>query len=598
MRTILRLIRFLNKYWYWVILAYICLFASIGFSLGIPYLVKRAIDEGISLDLNTGQISGDQQFLLIAGLAIVGASILRGVFAFGQTYLQEFIGQKIAYDIRNLLYDRIQRLSYAFHDRAQTGQLMSRATQDVEAVRMFVSMGALRMVQILVLLIGICVLLFSMNWTLAFITLSCIPPLTYWAYRFGKRLRPIWTNIQEGIARLGIHLQENLSGVQVVRAFSREGYEMTKFKEKAKQLYEDSLLSGKVHAFNMPLMAFIFTLASGIVIWYGGREVVGGRLTPGELTQFYFYLAMLMMPVRMLGFIVTMFSRGIAAGDRIFEILDARSAVQEKPGAAELVKVKGLVKFEDVSFSYDMNPYESMGTVLDRINLEAKPGEMVALLGSTGSGKSTLVNLIPRFYDTTSGRITIDDKDIRDVTLTSLRHNIGIVQQDVFLFSATIQDNIKYGSVDAGDEEVFAATKAAYLHDFIETLPEGYDTWVGERGITLSGGQKQRLAIARTLLVNPRILIFVVFTSSVDTQTEFLIQQALRELMKGRTTFVIAQRLQTVRDADQILVLDKGTIVERGTHTELLKTGAIYREIYELQLRDQEEAISKEAGQL
>jgi len=598
MRTILRLIRFLNKYWYWVILAYICLFATIGFSLGIPYLVKRAIDEGISLDLETGQISGDQQFLLYAGIAIIGASILRGVFAFGQTYLQEFIGQKIAYDIRNLLYDRIQRLSYAFHDRAQTGQLMSRATQDVEAVRMFVSMGALRLVYILVLVIAICVLLFSMNWTLAIITLSCIPPLTYWAFRFGRRLRPIWTDIQEGIARLGIHLQENLSGVQVVRAFSREAYEMSQFRKKARQLYEDSLLSGKIHAFNMPLMAFIFTLASGIVIWYGGREVVGGRLTPGELTQFYFYLAMLMMPVRMLGFIVTMFSRGIAAGDRIFEILDARSAVQEKPGATELVNVKGLVKFEDVSFSYDMNPYEAMGTVLDRINLEAKPGEMVALLGSTGSGKSTLVNLIPRFYDTTSGRITIDGKDIRDVTLTSLRRNIGIVQQDVFLFSATIRENITYGSVDAGDEEVFAATKAAYLHDFIETLPEGYDTWVGERGITLSGGQKQRLAIARTMLVNPRILIFDDSTSSVDTQTEFLIQQALRELTKGRTTFVIAQRLQTVRDADQILVLDKGTIVERGTHAELLKTGTIYREIYELQLRDQEEAISKEAGQL
>jgi len=596
MRTIFRLPRFLNKYWLWVILAYICLFASIAASRVVPELIKRAIDQGISLNMETGQISGDQQILLFAGLAIIGASILRGLFGYGHTYLGEFIGQKIAYDIRNLLYDRIQRLSFAFHDKAQTGQLMSRATQDVEAVRMFISMGALRMVMILATFITICILLFSMNWTLALITLACIPPLSYWAIRFGKRLRPIWTGIQEGIAKLGIHLQENLSGIQVVRAFSREDYEMERFREKAGQLYNISLLSSKIQASNMPLMAFILTLASGIVIWCGGREVIEGRLTTGELTQFYFYLAMLMGPVRMLGFIVNMFSRGVAAGDRIYEILDTRSAVRQKPGATELVKVKGSVKFEDVSFSYDVNPYESMGAVLDRVNLEARPGEMLALLGSTGSGKSTLVNLIPRFYDVTSGRITIDDKDIRDVTLTSLRHNIGIVQQDVFLFSATIRENIAYGSVNAKDEEIFAATRAAYLHDFILSMPEGYDTWVGERGITLSGGQKQRLAIARTLLLNPQILIFDDSTSSVDTQTEFMIQRALRELMKGRTTFVIAQRLQTVRDADQILVLDKGTIVERGTHKELLETGTIYREIYELQLRDQEEAVSKEAG--
>jgi ABC-type multidrug transport system fused ATPase/permease subunit len=597
MRTVLRLSRFLKKYWYWVILAYVCLFASTGFSLGIPELIKRAIDRGISLDLQTGQIFGDQQFLLFAGLAIVGASLLRGMFSFGQTYLGEFISQRIAYDIRNRLYDRIQRLSFAFHDKAQTGQLMSRATQDVEAVRIFISIGALRILFIAATFIGICSLLFSMNWTLALITLAAMPPVSYWAVRLGRRLRPIWTDIQEDIAKLGIHLQENLSGVNVVRAFSREPYEIEGFRKKASQYYDDGILSSKIQAFNMPLMAFIFTLISGLVIWYGGREVVGGRLTPGELTQFYFYLAMMIMPIRMLGFMVNLVSRGIAAGDRIFEVLDAQSAVKEKPDATELGNVKGSFQFESVAFGYDTNPYESLDSVLEKIDLEAKPGEMVALLGSTGSGKSTLVNLIPRFYDVTSGHITIDGIDIRDVSLTSLRRSIGIVQQDVFLFSATVRDNIVYGATDASDEQVLAATKAAYLHEFIESLPDGYDTWVGERGLTLSGGQKQRLAIARTLLVDPRILIFDDSTSSVDTQTEFLIQKALRELMKGRTTFVIAQRLQTVRDADQILVLDKGTIVERGTHAQLLEKGTIYRQIYELQLRDQEEALGKEGDQ-
>jgi ABC-type multidrug transport system fused ATPase/permease subunit len=588
---------FLRKYWYWTVLAYVCLLASTAFTLGIPELVKRAIDTGISINLQTGQISGNQQILLFAGLGIIGASLLRGGFAFGQTYLAEFIGQKVAYDIRNKLYDRIQRLSFSFHDKAQTGQLMSRATQDVEAVRFFIAMGSIRAIYIVVIFVGICVLLFSMNWQLALICLAFMPPVAYWAIKIGNRLRPIWTDIQQGIAWLGVLLQENLSGMRVVRAFSRERYEEDKYKTEAWKLYDVSLLSSKIQAFNMPLMAFMFTLASGFIIWYGGREVVGGRLTAGELTQFYFYLAMMAMPIRMLGYMVNLVSRGIASGQRIYEILDAQSEVKESPTAIALSDVNGLVGFQGVSFSYDsLYPYESMGAVLKNINLEAKPGEMIALLGSTGSGKSTLVNLIPRFYDVTSGSITIDGIDIRDVTLVSLRRNVGIVQQDVFLFSASIRDNIAYGAVDASMEEIIAASKAAYLHEFIESLPEGYDTWVGERGITLSGGQKQRLAIARTLLFDPRILIFDDSTSSVDTETAFLIQQALRKLMKGRTTFVIAQRLQTVKDADQILVLDGGTIVERGTHDQLLKEGKIYTEIYELQLRAQEEALGKETG--
>ncbi len=595
MRIILRLLGFLKKYWKWVVLTNICLIVTTALILLVPELLKWAIDKGIGYDIETGQMTGRQSLLIVAGVLILGFSLLRGAFAFGQTYLGEFISQRVAYDLRNLLYDRIQRLSFAFHDKAQTGQLMSRATQDVEAVRMFIAFGSFRSLQLLAMFVGICVILFVMNWKLALIGLACVPFVGYRAAWIGVKLRPIWTNIQEGIAGLGTLLQENLSGVKVVRAFSRERYESTKFEKQAKQLYEDSLLSSKIQALNGPLMSFMFIVASGFLIWFGGGEVQAGRLTIGELTQFYFYLAMMMMPIMMLGMMVNMISRSIAAGERVFEVLDTESAVQESPNAIDLPDISGLVRFQGVAFSYDsMNPYEILGPVLENVDLEAKPGEMVAVLGATGSGKSTLVNLLPRFYDATSGRITIDDIDIKDVTLSSLRRSVGIVQQDVFLFSATIKENIAYGGVDATMEEIVAATKAAYLHEFIESLPEGYETWVGERGVTLSGGQKQRLAIARTVLMNPRILIFDDSTSSVDTETEFLIQRALRELMKGRTTFVIAQRLQTVKDADQILVLDGGTIVERGTHAQLLKEGTIYPQIYELQLRDQEEALSKE----
>jgi len=406
------------------------------------------------------------------------------------------------------------------------------------------------------------------------------------AIRMGRKLQPVWMSIQERVAVLGAILQENLSGVRVVRAFSLERYEEAKFQREAENLYGDGMLANRIQAFNIPLMTFIFILASALIIWYGGREVLAGGLTVGELFQFYFYLAMLLAPIRMLGPLVNLVSRAMSSGERIFEILDAESAVTEAPDAIELPEVDGLVRFRRVSFSY-----HALSPVLHDVDLEAKPGGVIALLGSTGSGKSTLVNLIPRFYDVTGGSITIDGTDIRKVTLASLRRNVGIVQQEVFLFSATIRDNIAYGAVNASMDDIVAASKAAYLHGFIKGLPGGYDTWVGERGVTLSGGQKQRLAIARTLLVDPRIIILDDSTSSVDTETEVLIQQALREVMKGRTTFVIAHRLQTIKYADQILVLDEGRVVERGSHEQLMREGRIYRRIYELQFRQQEKPV-------
>jgi ATP-binding cassette subfamily B protein len=405
------------------------------------------------------------------------------------------------------------------------------------------------------------------------------------------RLRPIWTRIQDEQGRMSTVLQENLSGMRVVKSFAREGFESLKFWKEIKVLFDDSYASNQIQAFVSPLINGLGALAIVVTVWFGSHDIAAGRMTVGELTAFLFYLTLLQLPVRSLGFMVNIIARATSSGIRIYEILDAESAVKEKPNAIDMRDITGEVRFENVSFGYD-----SISPVLRNIDIDAKPGELVALLGPTGSGKSTIVNLMPRFYDVTGGKITIDGIDIRDATLTSLRKSIGIVQQDVFLFLDSIRENIRYGRTDATDEEVEQAAKVARIHDFIMSLPDGYDTWVGERGTTLSGGQKQRIAIARTLLLNPPILVFDDSTSAVDMETEYLIQQALSDLMKGRTTFVIAQRLRTVERADQIVVLRRGQIVERGRHEELLEKHGLYRQIYDLELRDQEEAFNRAAA--
>jgi len=590
MRILIRILGIIKEHRKVVLLVFVCLALNSALMAIMPEISQRLIDTAIAWDYETGKALGSKDLLIVFGLLTVGLSIFAGGVGFARTYLSELVSLRIAYNLRNRMYDHIQRLSFSYHDKAQTGQLMSRSTADVEAIRFFVVMGFLGIWMIATMIVITVVLLF-LKWQLALISLASVIIVAYRAFAVGRRLRPIWINIMQAGARVAEVLQENLTGVRVVRASSREESESTKFAKEAKNVYDLSLVAGKIQAINMPLMLFIFTLASGAVIWFGGNEVVAGRATIGELNQFFMYMMMMTMPMAMMGFIVDIVSRGMAAGERIFEVLDAESEIKEAPNAVVLSDVKGQVRFEDVSFGYDT----SSSLILHDINLEAKPGEMVALVGPTGSGKSTLASLIPRFYDVTSGKINIDGVDVRDATLASLRKGIGIVMQEAYLFSATIQDNIRYGNMQASMEEVVAAAKASYLHDFIAGLPYSYETWVGERGLTLSGGQKQRLTIARTILTNPRILIFDDSTSSVDTETEYLIQKALRELIRERTTFVIAQRLQTVKDADQILVLDKGTIVERGTHSQLLKEGKIYPEIYELQLRKQEEALDIEA---
>ncbi|MCH7996503.1 MAG: ABC transporter ATP-binding protein [Chloroflexi bacterium] len=577
MRYLLRLLTFLRPYKKQLAVAYFALIISTLLSLAVPRLLGDSIDKFIEKD-TLGL------FVLLA-LVVLAFAVARAIFAYIQTYISEYISQRVAYDLRNALYDHLQHLSYAYHDKQQTGQLMSRATADVEGVRWFISLGLVRSVYLIVLFAGVSAVLIITNWKLGLISLGALPLVSARAILVSRRLRWIWRNIQEMTGQLGALLQENLSGARVVRAFSREDYESAVFASKARDLADENVLASKIQASNAPLMNFIFALITGAILWVGGREVAEGRLTPGELAQFVFYLILLAFPVRIVGFVITLFSRAASSGERIFEILDAESPVQEKPGAVELPRVRGHVVFRGVSFRYD-----SSVPTLDDINFEINPGQVVALLGATGSGKTTIVHLIPRFYDVSQGSITIDGLDVGDVTLKSLRREVGIVQQEMFLFADSIRNNIAYGAYNATMEEVERAAEAARLTDFIESLPQGYDTWVGERGTTLSGGQKQRIAIARTLLMDPRILILDDSTASVDTETEMLIQQALKELIRGRTTFIIAQRLSTVRNADVILVLENGKIVERGSHQELLSRGGIYQKIYELQLRPQEAA--------
>jgi len=584
----LRLLVFLRPYKRRTALALFCLIASGGAIIAMPQLIRWAIDYGLGLERQDGELvaTGQKHLLVIAAAAIIGAAAVRGIFAYGQTYLGEWISQRVAYDIRNRIYDRLQRLSYAYHDKQQTGQLMSRATQDVEAVRWFVAMGVLRGFYVVALLAAVLVLMLTSNWKLTLVAWAFLPLIAWRSTVMALSLRPVWMKVQDGLARMTTVLQEALTGARVVKAFAREGYESEKFRREAEEVFTDSFQSSRINAANGPIISGLWLAATASTLWMGGREITHGNLEVGELTAFLLYLTILQMPVRSLGWIIMISSRAHSAGQRIFEILDAESAVKEKPDAIVLRNPKGHVRFENVSFGYD-----AISPVLRDIDIDAPPGKITALMGPTGSGKTTIVNLMPRFYDVTGGRITIDGVDIRDVTLASLREAIGTVQQDVFLFSATIRDNIAYGAVNASQEAIEEAAKAAHIHDFIVGLPDGYDTWVGERGITLSGGQKQRVAIARTLLRDPRILILDDSTSSVDTETEYLIQQTLSRLMENRTTFVIAQRLRTVKMADEILVLQEGRIVERGRHQELLRKDGIYRQIYDLELRDQEEAL-------
>ena len=586
MQILLRLTRLAFRYRYRIILAYITLAGGVAAMMSIPWLIGTAVDELTS----ASEADKTKIFWLAAG--ILGASILRGFFDFGRVYFSDTVSQRVSYDLRNSLYDSYQQLSFAYHDTEHTGNLMSKATADVEGVRRFINMGLMRSVQIVLMVAVVTILMFRLNPTLALISLSFVPFLAIRSTVVIHKLRNLWTSVQERMGEMVTILQENLSGMKVVKSFAAEEFEKDKFASKTDELAGEGFKADKTEGANSAIMTFFFTLVTGFIVWFGGRQVVNGDpgflggnpISVGDLIQFVFYMSMLQFPIRMAAWTVNSYSRAISSGERIFEVLDAKSAVQEKPDALELGRTKGAVQLTNVSFSYT-----TVTPVLKNVTIDAPPGRITAILGAPGSGKTTIVHLIPRFYDVSDGVLTIDGHDLRDVTLDSLRRNVGIVQQDVFLFGATIKDNISYGAINASTEDIISAAKAAQLHDFIMSLPDQYETWVGEQGATLSGGQRQRLSIARTLLIDPPVLILDDSTSSVDVETERLIRKALSEVIKGRTTFIIAHRLSTVRGADQILVMKDGEVAERGTHQELYALGGIYREIYELQLRPQEE---------
>jgi ATP-binding cassette, subfamily B, multidrug efflux pump len=570
-----RALGYLRAYRLETVGALVALLLVTAANLIAPRMIQIAVDDGIAKrDWNT---------VLVAVGGLVGVAVVRGLFTFLQGYLAERASQGVAFDLREGLFSRLQRLSFSYYDQAQTGQLVTRLTNDVEQVRTFVGSGVVQMAASAVTLMGTIVLLVLINAPLALVALLTIPPIVLLLLRFVSSVGPLFGRVQMALGKLNTILQEDLQGLRVVRAFAREDYEATRYRTANESLRDRNLETVTAIGNNFPFVVFFANLGTLAVVWFGGIQVLGQRLTVGELIAFNSYLGFLVQPILTLGFLAASISRAGASAVRVFEVLDAPLEVTDKPGAIALPSVKGQVEFSDVRFRYVGDGRE----ILRGVSFTVQPGQVVALLGTTGSGKSTLTNLIPRFYDATGGAVLIDGLDVRDVTLESLRSQVGIVLQEALLFSGTVRENIAYGRPDANQADVETAAKAAQAHEFVQGLPNGYDTVVGERGVGLSGGQRQRIAIARALLVNPRLLILDDSTSAVDAQTEGLIQDALDRLMRAahRTTFVIAQRVSTVRDADLILVLDEGVIKASGTHEHLLETSELYNEILGSQLR-------------
>lgn len=577
--NLLRAMRYIVHQRRAALIAYGALVVATLAQLAVPQAVQAMI-EAIT-QAKDNQAAAERVILGGAALILIFA-VLRGVFAFLQAFMSESASQGVAFDLRNAIFEKIQRLSFSFYDQNQTGQLMVRATDDVERLRTFIAQGLIMSVQALLLLSGALIVLALTNIRLTLVIVPLLPVALAIFVVFGRVIQPLFAKVQERLAALNTILQENVAGIKVVKAFAREPYEQQRFEQAATSLMEQQLRVSRVFSFLFPVMFLVAQIGQAAILYVGGQQIFDGRLSLGEYQKFSLYLVYLFFPLGQLGFIIALMAQAAASADRIFEVLDAQSDITERPDAYDLPPIEGRVEFRNVTLRY----FSSSEPVLQDVSFVVEPGQTVALLGATGSGKTSIINLIPRFYDVTDGAVLIDGHDVRHVTLDSLRSQIGIVLQETNLFSGTIRDNIAFGRPDATDEEIIEAAQAAQAHGFIMSFPDGYATRVGERGVTLSGGQKQRIAIARALLLNPRLLILDDSTSNVDLQTEQAIQRALERLMRGRTSFVIAQRISTVLHADQILVLDKGRIVARGAHAELLETSPIYAEIYYSQLVD------------
>jgi ABC-type multidrug transport system fused ATPase/permease subunit len=581
-QTFARLIGFLRPYKWSLIVSIVLAVGSQAAAVVIAFLTGSALERALS--------SAHGRTLWVIAVAILVTGLLRALFMMGRRLIAGRQALAIEYDMRNRLYAKLLRLSFGFYDRHQTGQLMSRATVDLQAVRFFLGYGLIFFFQHALTIVGVTAVMFATNWRLALAATAITPFIIILAYRYSSVSHPVLRDVQQKMADVATAAEENIVGVHVVKSFSQERAEAEKFAQRSEAVFRRSVDANRQRALYVPLLSFLPLVAQAAVLLVGGRMVANGTLDFGAFFTFNVLVLLLVLPLRMLGMWIGQAQRATASGERIFEVMDEPEEITERPDAIELPEGDGLVRLEGVSFEYlEGRP------VLQDIDLELEPGRTVALIGHTGSGKTTLASLVPRFYDVTGGRVTVDGADVRDVKLLSLRRAIGIVAQDPFLFSATVFENIAFGAPEATRQQVEEAASLAQADEFIAALPDGYDTVIGERGITLSGGQRQRLAIARALVMNPRILILDDATASVDATTEAKIRLGLRQAMKGRTTIIIAHRLSTISLADELVVLDGGRICGRGTDEELLRTNAVFREIYEHGLLEREFAERVEA---
>lgn len=570
MKVVLRLLSYLRAYWRWVVVSIVCLLFLTILNLLPPLFQREIIDEVV------GNRLLDRLPMLILGL--VGVYALTRLLNFGEQYLRHVLGERFILDFRVLLYDYLQRLSISFFEDQQTGEIMSRITNDVNALEDFVTHSVGFLIVDLLRLVGTAIILLVLDWQLALLTLLPVPVLAVAMRLFNTRVRPIYRQIRDRLGDINAELQDNISGIRVIQAFGQERHELDRFTQRSTRYYEERVKGIRYWAAFFPAMRFVASMGMAIVLGFGAYRVVSGALTLGGLVAFISYVASFYEPIHRLVQTDNIVQQAIAAGERVFELLDTAPEIEDAPDAAELPAIQGAVVFEGVSFRYGTGE-----EVLRDVSFQMRPGQVVALVGPSGAGKTSIANLIPRFYDPVSGRVTVEGHDVREVKLASLRRQVAVVLQDTFLFNGTVRDNVIYGKPDASEDEMIAAAKAAYAHEFIMNLPQGYETEIGERGVKLSGGQKQRLALARAILTDPRILILDEATSSVDAEAEYLIQQALKKVLEGRTALVIAHRLSTIRHADKIIALEDGRIVEVGDHRELLARGGLYSQMYRRQ---------------